>query len=104
MSKTLHINAQAERIHQTTTFKPLLASAASVPMDGFYEWKPDKSPVRFAAAGANSFAWPDCGRKWKKRALICRLRKMFCAAHRRAIRALRPSTTGSVASSATGNK
>jgi putative SOS response-associated peptidase YedK len=46
-SKTLHINAQAERIHQTTTFKPLLGQRCLVPMDGFYEWKPDKSPVRF---------------------------------------------------------
>ena len=46
-SKTLHINAQAERIQQTTTFKPLLGQRCLVPMDGFYEWKPDKSPVRF---------------------------------------------------------
>ena len=46
-SKTLHINAQAERIQQTTTFKALLGQRCLVPMDGFYEWKPDKSPVRF---------------------------------------------------------
>ena len=46
-SKTLHINAQAEHIQQTTTFKPLLGQRCLVPMDGFYEWKPDKSPVRF---------------------------------------------------------
>jgi putative SOS response-associated peptidase YedK len=46
-SKALHINAQAENIHQTTTFKPLLGQRCLVPMDGFYEWKPDKSPVRF---------------------------------------------------------
>jgi putative SOS response-associated peptidase YedK len=46
-SKKLHINAQAESIHQTTTFKPLLGQRCLVPMDGFYEWKPDKSPVRF---------------------------------------------------------
>ena len=46
-SKTLHINAQAERIQQTTPFKPLLGQRCLVPMDGFYEWKPDKSPVRF---------------------------------------------------------
>ena len=46
-SKTLHINAQAERIQQTITFKPLLGQRCLVPMDGFYEWKPDKSPVRF---------------------------------------------------------
>jgi putative SOS response-associated peptidase YedK len=46
-SKTLHINAQAENIHKTTTFKPLLGQRCLVPMDGFYEWKPDKSPVRF---------------------------------------------------------
>jgi putative SOS response-associated peptidase YedK len=46
-SKTLHINAQAERIQQTATFKPLLGQRCLVPMDGFYEWKPDKSPVRF---------------------------------------------------------
>ena len=46
-SKTLHINAQAENIHKTATFKPLLGQRCLVPMDGFYEWKPDKSPVRF---------------------------------------------------------
>ena len=46
-SKTLHINAQAENIHKTTTFKPLLGQRCLVPMDGFYEWKPDKTPVRF---------------------------------------------------------
>jgi putative SOS response-associated peptidase YedK len=45
-SKTLHINAQAENIHKTTTFKPLLGQRCLVPMDGFYEWK-NKSPVRF---------------------------------------------------------
>jgi putative SOS response-associated peptidase YedK len=46
-SNTLHINAQSERIHQTAAFKPLLGQRCLVPMDGFYEWKPDKSPVRF---------------------------------------------------------
>jgi putative SOS response-associated peptidase YedK len=46
-SKTLHINAQAERVQQSNTFKPLLGQRCLVPMDGFYEWKPDKSPVRF---------------------------------------------------------
>ena len=45
-SKTLHINAQAENIHKTTTFKSLLGQRCLVPMDGFYEWK-NKSPVRF---------------------------------------------------------
>src|ERR1017187_10087745 len=35
-SKTLHINAQAERIQQTATFKPLLGQRCLVPMDGFY--------------------------------------------------------------------
>jgi putative SOS response-associated peptidase YedK len=44
---TLHINAQAERIQTTATFKALLHQRCLVPMDGFYEWKPDKSPVRF---------------------------------------------------------
>jgi len=44
---TLHINAQAERIQKTATFKPLLNQRCLVPMDGFYEWKPDKTPVRF---------------------------------------------------------
>ena len=46
-SNTLHINARAERIHQTSAFKKLLNQRCLVPMDGFYEWKPDKSPVRF---------------------------------------------------------
>jgi putative SOS response-associated peptidase YedK len=44
---TLHINAQAEHIQTTATFKALLNQRCLVPMDGFYEWKPDKSPVRF---------------------------------------------------------
>ena len=45
--KTLHINAQAERIHQSGTFNKLLNQRCLVPMDGFYEWKSDKSPIRF---------------------------------------------------------
>ena len=53
-SKTLHINAQAENIHQTTTFKPLLGRRCLVPMDGFYEWK-NKSPVRFVRRGRELF-------------------------------------------------
>src|ERR1035438_6041022 len=62
-SKTLHINAQAERIQQTTTFKPLLGQRCLVPMDGFYEWKPDKSPVRFVRRRRDLFCvaglWKD---------------------------------------------
>jgi putative SOS response-associated peptidase YedK len=46
-SKTLRINAQAGNIRQTTTFKPLLGRCCLAPMEGFYEWKPDKSPVRY---------------------------------------------------------
>jgi len=46
-SNTLHFNAQAERIRQTSAFKKLLNQRCLVPMDGFYEWKPHKSPVRF---------------------------------------------------------
>ena len=53
-SKTLHINAQAENIHKTTTFKPLLGQRCLVPMDGFYEWK-NKSPVRFVRRGRELF-------------------------------------------------
>jgi putative SOS response-associated peptidase YedK len=62
-SKTLHINAQAERIQQATTFKPLLAQRCLVPMDGFYEWKSDKSPVRFVRRRRDLFCvaglWKD---------------------------------------------
>jgi len=54
-SKTLHINAQAERITEARTFKPLLGQRCLVPMDGFYEWKPDKSPVRFVRPGRELF-------------------------------------------------
>jgi putative SOS response-associated peptidase YedK len=54
-SKTLHINAQAERITQAPTFKPLLRQRCLVPMDGFYEWKSDKSPVRFVRRNREVF-------------------------------------------------
>ena len=54
-SNTLHINAQSERIHQTSAFKPLLGQRCLVPMDGFYEWKPDKSPVRFVRRDRSVF-------------------------------------------------
>src|ERR1017187_5662458 len=67
-SKTLHINAQAENIHQTTTFKPLLGQRCLVPMDGFYEWKPDKSPVRFVRRRRELFCvaglWADDPYRW----------------------------------------
>ena len=46
-SKTLHINAKAERIQHSMTFKPLLGHRCLIPMDGFYEWKHHISPVRF---------------------------------------------------------
>ncbi len=46
-SNILHINAQAERIRQTREFQKLMNQRCLVPMDGFYEWKSDKSPVRF---------------------------------------------------------
>jgi putative SOS response-associated peptidase YedK len=46
-SKTRHLNAQAERIQQSSTFNKVLGQRCLVPMDGFYEWKSDKSPVRF---------------------------------------------------------
>lgn len=45
-SKTFHINAQAKGIQEKSTFRPQLGQRCLVPMDGFYEWKPDKSPVR----------------------------------------------------------
>ena len=54
-SNTLHINAQAERIQLGGTFKKLLNQRCLVPMDGFYEWKPDKSPVRFVRAKSGVF-------------------------------------------------
>jgi putative SOS response-associated peptidase YedK len=54
-SSTLHINAQAERVRQTATFKALLHQRCLVPMDGFYEWKPDKSPVRFVRRRRDMF-------------------------------------------------
>ncbi len=46
-SKSLHINAQSERLKETRAFKYILGQRCLVPMDGFYEWKPDKSPLRF---------------------------------------------------------
>ncbi len=67
-SKTLHINAQAENIHQTTTFKPLPGQRCLAPMDGFYEWKPDKSPVRFVRRRRELFCvaglWADDPYRW----------------------------------------
>ena len=65
---TLHINARAERIQTTATFKPLLHQRCLVPMDGFYEWKPDKSPVRFVRRQREVFyvagLWADDPYRW----------------------------------------
>ncbi len=46
-SKTLLINGQAETVMEKPTFKKFLHQRCLVPADGFYEWNPDKSPVRF---------------------------------------------------------
>jgi putative SOS response-associated peptidase YedK len=46
-SKQLLINAQAETVTEKPTFKKILHQRCLVPADGFYEWTPDKSPIRF---------------------------------------------------------
>jgi putative SOS response-associated peptidase YedK len=46
-SDKLHINAQSEKLKQTPTFSRLRHQPCLVPMDGFYEWKGDKTPVPF---------------------------------------------------------
>ncbi|MGB7769729.1 MAG: SOS response-associated peptidase [Verrucomicrobiia bacterium] len=45
--KQLLINAQAETIKIKPTFKPHLQQRCLIPADGFYEWLPDKTPIRF---------------------------------------------------------
>ncbi|HKI69205.1 MAG TPA: SOS response-associated peptidase family protein [Verrucomicrobiae bacterium] len=61
-SNTLHINTHAERIHQTSTFNKLLNQRCLVPMDGLYEWQPDKSPVRFIRCKRDLFYVADLWR------------------------------------------
>jgi putative SOS response-associated peptidase YedK len=46
-SKQLLINAQAETILEKPTFKKHIGNRCLVPADGFYEWTPDKTPIRF---------------------------------------------------------
>jgi putative SOS response-associated peptidase YedK len=46
-SKQLLINAQAETVMEKPTFKKYLHQRCLVVADGFYEWTPDKTPVRF---------------------------------------------------------
>ena len=54
-SNQLHVNAQVERLAQTQAFRPLLGQRCLVPMDGYYEWKSDQSPVRFTQPGKSVF-------------------------------------------------
>lgn len=46
-TKQLLINAQAETVPEKPTFKKYLHQRCLIPADGFYEWTPDKSPIRF---------------------------------------------------------
>jgi putative SOS response-associated peptidase YedK len=46
-SKQLLINAQSETVNEKSTFKKYLHQRCLIPADGFYEWTPDKTPIRF---------------------------------------------------------
>lgn len=53
----LHINAQSEKIFQTSTFKKYLHQRCLIPADGFYEWKSDKTPIRFVRRHREAFCF-----------------------------------------------
>jgi putative SOS response-associated peptidase YedK len=46
-SKQPLINAKAETISTTATFRRHLEQRCLIPADGFYEWTADKTPIRF---------------------------------------------------------
>ena len=56
-SKTLLINAQAETIKEKPTFKKYLHQRCLIPSDGFYEWMPDKTPIRFTKKNDEPFCF-----------------------------------------------
>lgn len=56
-SKQLLINAQAETATEKPTFKKYLHQRCLIPTDGFYEWMPDKTPIRFTKPHGELFCF-----------------------------------------------
>jgi putative SOS response-associated peptidase YedK len=56
-SKQPLINAKAETISTTSTFKRHLDQRCLIPADGFYEWTADKTPIRFTFPNDEPFCF-----------------------------------------------
>ena len=56
-SKELLINGQAENVLVKPTFKKHIENRCLIPADGFYEWIPDKTPIRFTRPNDEPFCF-----------------------------------------------
>jgi len=56
-SKTLLINGQAESVLEKPNFRKHIANRCLIPADGFYEWTPDKQPIRFTERNGEPFCF-----------------------------------------------
>lgn len=66
-SKQPLINAKAETISTTATFKRHLDQRCLIPADGFYEWTADKTPIRFTLPNDEPFCFAGLWQEETKR-------------------------------------
>lgn len=66
--KHLHINVQREQVFETPMFKKYAHQRCLIAADGFYEWMPDKTPVRFVRPNREAFCFAGLwyGDEWQE--------------------------------------
>src|ERR1035441_8544317 len=76
-SKQPLINAKAETI-ATTAFKHHLHQRCLIPADGFYEWKSDRTPIRFTLPDDGPFCFAGLWQAEMKRELDLETKEFRC--------------------------